>query len=80
MFFHSYIFVNTNIDNYSALKYTIGIKSLVRFWDSIPYMIDENTKAMQMAEKASKISPVVSKSHIDQDAIVFKGSFKVKEV
>ena len=30
--FPGYIFVNTNFENYSALKYTTGIKNIIKIW------------------------------------------------
>jgi len=31
--FPGYIFVNTSLENYSALKYTMGIKNIIKFGD-----------------------------------------------
>jgi len=74
--FPGYIFVNTNFKNYSALKYTRGIKNIIKFGDSISYISDEEIKAMQMAEETSKINPVSSLIEIGQDVIIAEGSFK----
>tara|TARA_B110000259_G_scaffold76703_1_gene89940 strand:- start:1156 stop:1635 length:480 start_codon:yes stop_codon:yes gene_type:complete len=74
--FPGYIFVNTSFKNYSALKYTMGIKGIIRFGDNIAYIIDEDIKAMQMIEETSKIDPVASQIQIGQDALISKGSFK----
>jgi len=76
LLFPGYIFVNTICDNYSALKYTRGIKNIIKFGDSISFISDEEIIAMQMAEKTSKIDPISSKIQIGQDALISKGSLK----
>ena len=72
--FPGYIFVNTSFENYSALKYTMGIKNIIKFGDNIPCISDEEIEAMQMAEEASKINPVASQIQIGQDVMIAKGS------
>ena len=74
MLFPGYIFVNTSIENYSALKYTIGIKNIIKFGGNISCISDEEIEAMQMAEEKSKIDPVVSQIQIGQDVMIAKGS------
>ena len=74
--FPGYIFVNTSFKNYSALKYTTGIKNIIKFGDNIAYMIDEDIKAMQIVEKTSKTDPVASQIQIGQDVLISKGSLK----
>ena len=72
--FPGYIFVNTSLENYSALKYTMGIKNIIKFGDNISCISYEEIEAMQMAEEASKIDPVASQIQIGQDVIIAKGS------
>ena len=72
--FPGYIFVNTSLENYSALKYTIGIKNIIKFGENISCISYEEIEAMQMAEKRSKINPVVSQIKIGQDVMIAKGS------
>ena len=72
--FPGYIFINTSLDNYSSLKYTIGIKNVIHFGNNIPCISDEEIAAMQMAEEASKIDPIASQIKIGQDVIIAKGS------
>jgi transcription antitermination factor NusG len=74
MLFPGYIFVNTSIENYSALKYTVGIKNIIRFGNNISCISSEEIKAMQMAEETSKIDPVAQQIQIGQDAMISKGS------
>ena len=73
--FPGYIFVNTSLENYTALKYTKGIKNIIKFGNNISCISSEEIEAMQMAEETSKIDPVVSQIQIGQDVIIVKGSF-----
>ena len=59
--FPGYIFVNTDFENYSALKYTRGIKNIIKFGESIPFINDDEITAIKIAEQTSKLNPVVSK-------------------
>ena len=72
--FPGYIFVNTSFENYSALKYTMGIKNIIKFGDNISCISDKEIEAMQMAEETSKIDPVASQIQIGQDVMIAKGS------
>jgi len=74
--FPGYIFVNTSFENYSALKYTIGIKQIVRFGKNIAYLSDEEIKAMKMVEQESRLNPLDSQIKIGQEATLKKGCFK----
>ncbi len=72
--FPGYIFVNTDFENYSALKYTLGIKDIIKFGNNISYISDEEIESMQMVEKTSQIDPVVPQIEIGQDVMIAKGS------
>lgn len=76
LIFPGYIFINTSIENYTALKYTLGIKSIVKFGNNIPCISNKDIESMQLEEKTSKIQPIKSKIQIGQDAIISNGSFK----
>ena len=74
--FPGYIFINTTVENYSALKYTKGMKKILTFGNKISYLSNDDIKAMQIIEKTSKSSPVSRKAEIGQDVLVSKGSLK----
>jgi transcription antitermination factor NusG len=74
--FPGYIFVNIRLENYSALKYSMGIKNIIKFGENVAYMSNENIKTMEMAEQASKIDPKALQIQIGQDALISEGSFK----
>ena len=72
--FPGYIFVNISLDNYSALKYTMGIRNIIKFGDNISFISDEEIAAMQTVEETSKIDPVAPQIQIGQDVLIAKGS------
>ena len=74
--FPGYIFVNTNLENYKALKYTKGIRKIIKFGDSIAYLSNEEIESIEMLEETSKINPVVSQLQIGQVVTITKGSLK----
>jgi len=74
--FPGYIFVNTSFENYSALKYTMGIKNIIKFGNNIPCISNEEIKSMQVLEETSKIDPVAAQIQIGQDALISNGSLK----
>jgi len=74
--FPGYIFISTSFENYSALRYTVGIKNIIKFGNSISCISSQEIEAMRMLEKSSKIDPVTPKIEIGQDVTVSKGSFK----
>ena len=74
LLFPGYIFVNISIENYSTLKYTMGIKNIIKFGDNISYISAEEIEAMQIVEETSKINPVTSQIQLGQDVIIAKGT------
>ncbi len=74
--FPGYIFVNTSHENYSALRYTTGIKNIIKFGENISYMTDLQIKKIKNLEASSKLEPIISKVKIGQEALIAKGSFK----
>ncbi len=76
LLFPGYIFVNTSFKNYSALKYTMGIKNIIKFGEKISSISNEDIETMRMVQESSKIDPVASQIKIGQDALITEGSFK----
>jgi len=74
--FPGYIFINTSFKNYSALKYTRGIKKILKFGGNVPSISDQDIKKMQMAEKISKSDPIIPQIKIGQKAIIKEGFLK----
>ena len=74
--FPGYIFINTALDNYSSVKYTKGIKNIIKFGQNIPYITDDEIKSINMLEESSTIDPFVSKIKIGQEMLIKTGSLK----
>ena len=74
--FPGYIFVNICLENYSSLKYTLGIKNIIKFGGNVSCISNEDIQSMQMAEINSKIDPIASQIQIGQSAFISKGSLK----
>ena len=74
--FPGYIFIKTRLEDYSSIKYTIGIKKVVRFGNSIPSLTNKEIESIQFIEKLSKSKPLSTKIKIGQEAIVADGPFK----
>ena len=74
--FPGYIFINTNIDNYSTLNYTIGIKNILKFGNKISSVSYDEIKSIQLAEEESKLNPISTNIKIGQDALIASGSLK----
>ena len=74
--FPGYIFINTENENYSSVKYTKGIKNIIKFGKNIPYMSDEDIKSINLVEKSSRLEPFVQEIQIGQEVTIKNGSFK----
>ncbi|MDA9024603.1 hypothetical protein N9H83_02065 [Gammaproteobacteria bacterium] len=74
--FPGYIFVNTGLQNYSALRYTKGIKNILKFGNNISCISNEDVRGIQIAEETSKIEPVSQQLRIGKDVFIKEGSLK----
>ena len=74
--FPGYIFINTDIDKYSSVKYTKGIKNIIKFGENIGFISNEEIESISMLEKSSRLKPLVPKIKIGQEVNIKSGSFK----
>ena len=74
--FPGYVFIYTDMNKYSKLKYTKGLKDIIKFGTNISYLTDNEIKSIRIVEKLSKTEPVLQKIEIGQEALIVKGSFK----
>ena len=74
--FPGYIFINTNFENYTTLKYFKGIKNILKFGKNISYISDEDIKVIKKAEESSKSEPICPQIKIGQKVKISKGSMK----
>ena len=74
--FPGYIFINTRLEDYSTIKYTKGIKKVVKFGNSVAILTNNEINSIKSIEKLSKTKPIISNINIGQEAIVSDGPFK----
>ena len=74
--FPGYVFINTRLEDYSLIKYTKGIKKVVKFGNNIPRLTDYEIKSIQSIEKLSNSKPIIPKINLGQEALVTDGPFK----
>ena len=74
--FPGYIFINTSIERYSSIKYTKGIKNIIKFGEKISYMTDDEIKIINTMQKSSRFEPIVSEIKIGQEVDIKSGAFK----
>ena len=74
--FPGYIFINTTLDKYTLLKYTKGIKKVLKFGKTIPSLTDNEIKTIQSVVKLTKTKPISKKIKLGQEATIAEGPFK----
>ncbi|MEL0237989.1 MAG: transcription termination/antitermination NusG family protein [Gammaproteobacteria bacterium] len=74
--FPGYIFIQSHIDEFSSLKYTKGIKNIIKFGKNISFMTDAEIRSINKLEESSKLEPIISEPHIGQEVMIKKGSLK----
>jgi len=76
LIFPGYIFIKTAFKNYSTLKYTRGIKNVIKFGENIACISEHEIKTIKMIEKESRINPMRSSIHIGDEATISNGPFE----
>jgi len=76
LMFPGYIFINVNVDNYTALKYTKGIKKILQFGKIIPIVSEADIQAFMKIEQESVNNPITTRYKVGQEVVVHGGSFK----
>ena len=76
LMFPGYIFIKTIIEKYSSLKYTKGIKNIIKFGENISYITEHEIKSINLAERLSKSNPLTSTIKIGQEVDIKNGAFK----
>ncbi len=74
--FPGYIFVNTSLEKYSALKFTKGIKNIIKFGNNISCLSEKDIIDIKTIEEKSNINPVNKKFQLGQEVFVKEGSLK----
>ena len=74
--FPGYVFIKTRLEEYSLIKYTKGIKKIVKFGKNIPCLTDNEINSIKSIEKLSNSKPLTPKISIGQESEVTDGPFK----
>ena len=74
--FPGYMFIKADLDKFSVLKFTKGIKHIIKFGNNISYMTDKEIENIKTVEKLSKLEPITSKVKIGDEALISGGPFK----
>jgi transcriptional antiterminator RfaH len=76
LLFPGYIFINIGIEKYSTLKYTKGIKNIIKFGNKISFLNENDINDIRIIEKTYNSNPVIQKLEVGQDVFVKEGSLK----
>tara|TARA_B100001939_G_C16868248_1_gene585136 strand:- start:671 stop:1147 length:477 start_codon:yes stop_codon:yes gene_type:complete len=74
--FPGYIFIKSGLDKYSSIKYTRGIKNIIKFGANVSQITDDEIKNINILEKLSRLQPLASKIKIGQEVDIKSGAFK----
>jgi len=74
--FPGYAFVYCNLDDYSALKYSKGVRKVLIFGNSIPSISDTQIKKIKEIEQNSRISPIEINLKVGDQVKINDGPFK----
>tara|TARA_B100000925_G_scaffold257118_1_gene211338 strand:- start:941 stop:1417 length:477 start_codon:yes stop_codon:yes gene_type:complete len=74
--FPGYIFIKSEVDKCSSVRYTKGIKDIIRFGENIAQISDEEIKSINFVEKSSREEPLIQEIQIGQQVNIVSGTFK----
>jgi len=74
--FPGYIFVNARYDEHFKIKYTRGIKNIIKFGKKISYITDDEMLSINKIEESSKLKPFSSSIAIGQEVLINSGYLK----
>ena len=74
--FPGYVFIKTRLENFLLIKYTKGIKKIVKFGRNVPRLTDIEINSIKSIEKLSNSEPITPKINLGQEAVVADGPFK----
>jgi transcription antitermination factor NusG len=74
--FPGYIFIYSEIENYSKIKYTRGISEVIRFNNNIAILEDNEINELKKIESESFLKPITQKIFVGQEGAISEGPFK----
>ena len=76
MLFPGYAFVYCNLNDYSTIKYSKGVRKVLIFGSSIPSISDNQIKKIKEIEQNSQISPIEINLRVGDQVKINVGPFK----
>ena len=74
--FPGYIFIYSEIENYSKIKFTKGISKVIRFGNNIATLEDDEIYELKKIESESFSKPIIQKICVGQEATISEGPLK----
>ena len=74
--FPGYIFIHSDIENYSKIKYTRGISKVIRFKNNIAMLENDEILELRKIESESFSKPIIQQISIGQEAVISEGPLK----
>jgi len=74
--FPGYIFIYAELKDYSKIKYTKGISSVIRFSNNIAIMDDDEINQLKKIEYESYTKPIIQKVFVGQEGTISEGPLK----
>jgi|TARA_B100000401_G_C52525076_1_gene586326 transcriptional antiterminator RfaH len=76
LLFPGYIFIHSSLDQYQKIKYTKGIKEVIRFDSNVAILSNDEINELRRVEKNSYTKPIAQNLSIGQETTISKGPFK----
>ena len=74
--FPGYIFIHSEIENYSKIKFTKGISEVIRFSNNIATLKDDEVYELKKIESESFLKPINQKICVGQEATISGGPLR----
>jgi len=74
--FPGYIFIYSEIENYSKIKFTKGISKVIQFSNNIATLEDDEIIELKKIESESYSQPIIQQIYVGQEAIMSEGPLK----
>jgi len=74
--FPGYIFIYSEIENYSKIKFTKGISKVIRFGNNIATLEDDEIYELKKIESESFSKPIIQKICVGQEATISEGPLR----
>ena len=74
--FPGYIFIHSNFEKLSLVKYSKGIRYILRFGEKYPFMKNDEINNIKLVENSSYLKPLQQRFEIGEEIDINSGPFK----